>query len=112
MKFKDILDEVSTGCEFALPQSTDWLVMDSNGIIRQTNGSTYVIERWMFDENNWQVKKEDIYIYGICNEYGECFISTIESDHISTNHSRLKLANGIFPKWKNKKFKLVPVEEL
>jgi len=74
MEYTKIFNNVISGDVFGLPQSTDWLYMDLNGTIKDTNENVYVIERWMYEEDNWQLKTrlpEDIDEGCICYDDGQ-----------------------------------------
>ncbi len=116
MKYKDILEDILAGKLVRYNSDCKWMRMKESGMWDNDHHNLdFAIEREVYDLDTWEVKLEEIYVWGATNDNGNSCIHTTHPEKIhdywlSGNAITLS-EKGVFPADKPQKYKLIPVEE-
>lgn len=118
-RYQDILPEILKGREYR-HDGSDWMIMESDGSVSSIeSGVILEYSEWVIKfivSNKWELKPEEIYVWGSCDEDGESFIyceePIREADYWTlTSNKSLQLEDQLFPKDKPKRYRLVEDNE-
>jgi len=122
MKYSEILEDVLAGKCVRTNPNGKWIKMGEEGVFYDEAGCKTNIRRDTYDFETWEVKPDEIYIWGFTDASHvncvECFsFREIKTPLLGAdNHTlfalqRLQGESPLFPTDKPQKYKLVPVED-
>lgn len=122
MKYQDILPDVLAGKIVRQSPDLPWMRMKRSGMwdIDDEHSPETVLKKEAYLVNTWEVKPQEIYVWGVCHKSGKSEIYSKEPVHgsprdwVSDQASEWLEFGGeknLFPKDRPQKFKLIPVNE-